>query len=202
MLTSMWICYDLFWGRIQLRRAPLVVSTALMLVFTGLAGCRGSAIIDEGTATLELRSPSFQGGEMPKKCTCDGGESSPALAWAAPPPGTQSVALIAVDRDSPLNYSFVHWVLYNLPADKRELSEGLPKQEQLPDGSRQGQNDFDKSGYGGPCPLGKSAHRYAFALYAVDTKLNLPAAATRKQVESALRGHILAHSELVGRYQH
>jgi Raf kinase inhibitor-like YbhB/YbcL family protein len=94
----------------------------------------------------------------------------------------------------------VHWVLYDLPAEKRELPEGLPKQEQLPDGSRQGQNDYDKIGYVGPCPPAGS-HRYVFALYALDSRLNLPAGATRKQVESALKGHILAHGELIGRYR-
>jgi Raf kinase inhibitor-like YbhB/YbcL family protein len=93
-------------------------------------------------------------------------------------------------------------VLYDLPAEKRELPEGLPNQAQLPDGSRQGQNDFDKTGYGGPCPPGKSAHRYVFALYALDSRLNLPIGATRKQVEKAMKGHVLAYGELIGRYQH
>jgi Raf kinase inhibitor-like YbhB/YbcL family protein len=168
----------------------------------GLVGCRGSATLGEGTPTLQLTSSSFQGGEIPKQFTCDGTESSPELAWIAPPAGTQSFALTAVDRDSPLNFAFVHWVLYDLPAEKRELPEGLPKQAQLPDGSRQGQNDDDKTGYMGPCPPGKAAHRYVFALYALDSRLNLPAGATRKQVEKALKGHILAHGELIGRYQH
>jgi Raf kinase inhibitor-like YbhB/YbcL family protein len=78
----------------------------------------------------------------------------------------------------------------------------LPKLEQLPDGSRQGQNDFDKPGYGGPCPPGKSPHRYVFALYALDSRLNLPAGATRREVEDAMRGHILAHGEMIVRYHH
>jgi Raf kinase inhibitor-like YbhB/YbcL family protein len=78
--------------------------------------------------------------------------------------------------------------------------QGLPKQEQLPDGSRQGQNDYDKIGYVGPCPPA-GTHRYVFALYALDSRLNLPAGATRKQVENALKGHILAHGELIGRYR-
>lgn len=173
----------------------------LMLVLAGLAGCRGSASLGEGTSTLELTSSSFRGGEIPKQFTCDGTGASPELAWAAPPAATQSFALIVVDRDSPLNFSFVHWVLYDLPAEKRELPEGLPKQAQLPDGSRQGQNDFDKTGYVGPCPPGKSWHRYVFALYAVDSRLNLPAGATRRQVENALKGHILGRGELIGRYQ-
>jgi hypothetical protein len=157
--------------------------------------------IAKGKATLNLTSSSFQAGEIPKKFTCDDAETSPALAWTAPPAGTQSLALIVVDRDAPFG-SFVHWVLYDMPAGKRELPEGLPKLEQLPDGSRQGQNDFDKPGYGGPCPPGKSPHRYVFALYALDSRLNLPAGATRREVEDAMRGHILAHGEMIVRYHH
>ncbi len=172
----------------------------LVLVLGGLAGCRGSATMGEGKPTLALTSTSFRGGEIPTQFTCDGADTSPELAWAAPPAGTQSIALIVVDRDAPLG-SFVHWVLYDLPADKRELTEGLPKQAQLPDGSRQGLNDFDKTGYGGPCPPGKSGHRYVFALYAIDSRLNLPVGSTRREVENALKGHILAHGELIARYQ-
>ena len=137
---------------------------------------------------------------MQKKFTCDGQGDSPELAWDAPPAATRSFALIVVDRDSPLDYSFVHWVLYDLPAETRELPEGLPKQAQLPDGSRQGQNDYDKIGYAAPCPP-RGSHRYVFALYALDSSLNLPPGATRKQVENALKGHILALGELTGRYK-
>jgi Raf kinase inhibitor-like YbhB/YbcL family protein len=183
----------------EARRA---LQAGLILVLGGLAGCRGSATLGQGPPTLALTSTSFQGGEFLKQFTCDGTESSPELAWAAPPAATRTFALIVVDRDSPLNFAFVHWVLYDLPAGKRELPEDLPKQAQLPDGSRQGQNDDDKTGYVGPCPPGKSPHRYVFELYAADTKLNLPAGATRKQVESALKGHILAYGELIARYQH
>jgi Raf kinase inhibitor-like YbhB/YbcL family protein len=181
------------------RRALLV---GLGLLLAGLTGCRGSATLGQGQPTLSLTSTSFQGGEFLKQFTCDGAGSSPQFAWAAPPAATRSFVLIAVDRDSPLNFAFVHWVLYDLPGEKRELPEELPKQALLPDGSRQGQNDDDKIGYLGPCPPGKSAHRYGFELYAADTKLNLPAGASRKQVENALKGHILAYGELIGRYQH
>jgi Raf kinase inhibitor-like YbhB/YbcL family protein len=99
-------------------------------------------------------------------------------------------------------FKFVHWIVYDLPAEAREIPEDLPKQEQLPDGSRQGRTDFDKIGYGGPCPPGHSAHRYAFMLYALDSKLGLAAGAKKKQVEKAMKGHILAQGELIGRYKH
>jgi Raf kinase inhibitor-like YbhB/YbcL family protein len=186
--------------RTWLRQQFVGVSLGLALVLVGLAGCRGWAPLGEGKPQLELTSASFVGGEIGKKFTCDGGESSPELAWTAPPAATRSFALIAVDRDSPLGYSFVHWVLYDLPAEKRELAEGLSKQEQLPDGSRQGQNDFDKIGYAGPCPP-SGEHRYVFALYALDAELNLPTGATRKQVENALKTHIVARGLLTGRYR-
>jgi Raf kinase inhibitor-like YbhB/YbcL family protein len=185
----------------RLRKALVGVAVGFVLVLAGLAGCRGWVPLGEGKPTLELTSSSFRQGEIEKKFTCDGADTSPELAWAAPPVTTQSFALIVVDRDSLFGFSFVHWVLYDLPAEKRELPEGLPKQEQLPDGSRQGQNDFDKTGYVGPCPPGTSAHRYVFALYALDARLNLPAEATRRQVENALKGHILARGELIGRYR-
>jgi Raf kinase inhibitor-like YbhB/YbcL family protein len=179
----------------------LSVAGSLMLVLAGLAGCRGSAPIGLDKPKLALTSSSVQGGEMQKKCTCDGVEASPELEWGAPPAATQSFALIAFDRDSPFGYSFVHWVLYDVPSQTRKLPEGMPKQPQLPDGSRQGPNDFDKPGYAGPCPPGKSAHRYDFVLYALDSKLNLPSGATRKQVENALKEHVLARGELIGRYR-
>lgn len=172
----------------------------LTLAFSVLVACGGSATPGQDKPKLELTSSSFTAGQIPAKFTCDGSDTSPALAWGAPPAMTQSFALIVIDRDAPIG-EFVHWVAYNLPAEKWNLSEGLPKQEQLPDGTRQGMNDFDKVGYGGPCPPGKSPHRYVFELYALDTKLNLPGGATREQVEKALKGHILARGELTGRYQ-
>lgn len=190
-----------FYSKNRLRVTLFTGAAGFGLVLGALVGCRGSATLGDGTPTLNLTSSSFQGGEIRKQFTCDGVESSPELAWSAPPEGTQSFALIVVDRDSSFGYSFVHWVLYDLSAEKRELPEGLPKQEQLPDGTRQGLNGYDKTGYGGPCPPGSSAHRYVFALYALDSRLNLPAGATRKQVENGLKGHILAHGEVIGRYK-
>ena len=153
---------------------------------------------------MELRSPSFSRDIIPDAySSCNGQkDASPALSWSVPPEHTQSFALIVIDKDSPLGWNFVHWVFYDLPADKRELPEAIAKQEQLPDGSRQGRNGFDKIGYVGPCPPGHSPHRYAFTLYALDTKLNLPAGASKKKVMNAIKGHILASGELVGKFQH
>jgi Raf kinase inhibitor-like YbhB/YbcL family protein len=186
------------------RQICVVASVAgLALLLAGAAGCSKPATLAEGKPELRLTSSSFQQGKITKKFTCDGADVSPELAWAAPPLGTESFALIAMDRDtlfsSLTHWMFTHWVLYDIPPQQRELFEEVPKQVQLPDGSRQGQNDFDKAGYAGPCPHWTS-HRYVFRLYALDSKLNLPAGATAKQVGSALQGHILAQGELVGFY--
>lgn len=153
--------------------------------------------------TLELRSASFSGDTIPNAySSCDGQRNvSPQLSWSVPPEDTQSFALVVIDRDSPLGWNFVHWVLYDLPADKRELPEAIVKQEQLPDGSRQGRNGYDKTGYVGPCPPGHSPHRYVFTLFALDTKLNLPSGASKKQLMKAIKGHVLASGELIGKFQ-
>lgn len=150
--------------------------------------------------TLKLTSSAFEpGATIPKKFTCDGPDVSPALNWSDPPAGTQSFALIADDPDAPVG-TWVHWVLYDLPADARSLAENVPKQEQLPSGARQGRNDFRKIGYGGPCPPPGKPHRYFFKLYALDAKLNLKAGAAKAEVEKAMQEHILAQGELMGRY--
>ena len=138
-------------------------------------------------------------GTIPKKFTCDGPDVSPPLAWGGAPPGTQSFALIMDDPDAPVG-TWVHWVLYDLPANTKELAEGVAKQEQLSNGARQGRNDFRKIGYGGPCPPPGKPHRYFFKLYALDKKLDLKAGASKAEAESAMKGHILAQAELMGRY--
>jgi Raf kinase inhibitor-like YbhB/YbcL family protein len=103
------------------------------------------------------------------------------------------------DPDAPVG-TWVHWVLYDLPPEARELPESVAKQEQLSSGARQGRNDFGKIGYGGPCPPPGKPHRYFFKLYALDSKLNLKSGATKADAERAMRGRILAQSELIGRY--
>jgi Raf kinase inhibitor-like YbhB/YbcL family protein len=150
---------------------------------------------------MNLTSTSFQAGsQIPAKFTCSGAGISPQLAWSAPPAGTVSFALIVTDPDAP-GQTFVHWVLYGLPAETRALPEALPGIGQLADGGRQGRNDFGDLGYGGPCPPPGSPHHYVFTLYALDAKLNLPVGATRAQVEAAMQGHILASGELIGVYR-
>ncbi len=174
--------------------------TALLVVLV-LASCHGaSTTVDVGRSTsMNMISPSFRDGQIPKDFTCDGANKSPQLKWSEPPASAKSLALIVSDPDAPIG-TFVHWVLYNVPAGKRELDEAVPTKGELADGSRQGQNDFGQTGYGGPCPPRGSTHRYFFELYALDAPLKLPAEATRKQLEHAMQGHILARGELIARY--
>ena len=150
---------------------------------------------------FELKSAAFSaGGDIPKRFTCDGPDVSPALTWTDPPAGMGSISLIMDDHDAPAG-TWVHWVLYDLPASARELAENVPKDRELKNGARQGRNDFGKIGYGGPCPPPGKPHRYFFKLYALDTKTGLEAGATKAELERAMRGHILAQAELIGRYK-
>ena len=149
---------------------------------------------------INLSSTAFQEGEtIPKQYTGDGKDVSPPLTWADPPDGTKSFVLICDDPDAPRG-TWTHWVLYNLPADQRKLDEGAPADESLPNGAKQGKNDFGKLGYGGPAPPRGKPHRYFFRLYALDTTLDLPAGATRDKVVAAAKGHVLVDGQLMGHY--
>jgi Raf kinase inhibitor-like YbhB/YbcL family protein len=149
---------------------------------------------------ITLTSTAFGEGEtIPKTYTADGTNVSPPLQWGDPPAGTQSFALIADDPDAPRG-TWVHWVLFDLPAGERGLGEGTPAAESLPGGARQGKNDFGKLGYGGPSPPPGKPHRYFFKLYALDKPLSLSPGATKAQVEGAMKGHVLAEGRLMGKY--
>ena len=151
--------------------------------------------------SFKLSSTLFvPGGMIPKQFTCEGTDLSPALEWSGAPENTKSFSLIADDPDAPVG-TWVHWVLYDMPADAKQLGEGVPRDEVLSNGARQGKNDFRRIGYGGPCPPPGPAHRYFFKLYALDALLNLKAGASKADVEKAMAGHILAQATLMGRYQ-
>jgi len=148
---------------------------------------------------MEIKSSVFdEGGMIPKRYTCDDADISPPLSWTGAPEGTKSFALISDDPDAPVG-TWVHWVIFNMPANVSELPEMVPPSKSLPDGTKQGTNDFRKIGYGGPCPPG-GTHRYYFKLYALDTELNLDAGATKADLTGAMQGHILAECHLMGRY--
>ena len=154
--------------------------------------------------TLTLTSPAFtHNGSMPARLTCDGRDQSPELHWSGLPAETKSLALIVDDPDAPdpaaPRMTWVHWVLYNIPPTATGLAEAVAPDD-LPAGTRQGLNDWGRTGYGGPCPpIGR--HRYFHKLYALDTVLPDLGKSAKAALEQAMRGHVLASTELVGTYQ-
>ncbi len=180
------------------RRAPVVLLLPLLVMLAVVAprGARG-----QKASKIELKTTSFTpGGFIPKRFTCEAEDVSPALAWTDPPAGTPSFSIIEDDPDAPSG-TFVHWLVYDLPAANRKLPEALSGNDQMAGGGRQGTNDFSRTGYSGPCPPPGRPHRYFIRLYALDTKLNLRPAASRRELDSAMQGHILAQAELMGRFR-
>ncbi len=151
---------------------------------------------------LAITSTAFgHGGAIPAAHTCEGKDVSPALAFAGVPSGAKSLALIVDDPDAPdpkaPRMTWVHWVLHDLPPSATGLGEAV---KQLPQGTREGLNDWKRTGYGGPCPpIGR--HRYFFKLYVLDVVLGDLGTPTKAKLEAAMKGHILAQAELVGTYQ-
>ncbi|MGD2124588.1 MAG: YbhB/YbcL family Raf kinase inhibitor-like protein [Desulfobacteraceae bacterium] len=149
---------------------------------------------------ITVTCAAFKEGEMiPRQYTCDGKDISPPLSWSAVPEGTQSLALICDDPDAPMG-TWVHWVLFNLPANIDSLPEEVPASRTLDSGAKHGKNDFRRFGYGGPCPPG-GTHRYYFKLYALDTMLDLDPGLTKAELLKAMEGHVLAEGQLMGCYR-
>jgi Raf kinase inhibitor-like YbhB/YbcL family protein len=175
------------------RRLMFVV--ALLLLRPAVGG---------GEMTLSIASTAFApAGEIPARFTCEGADVSPALAWSGVPAGTQSFALIVDDPDAPdpaaPKMTWVHWVLYDLPATAAGLPESVAPSA-LPAGTREGLNDWQRTGWGGPCPpIGR--HRYFFKLYALDAALGDLGRPDKAALERAMTGHVLARAELVGTYE-
>jgi Raf kinase inhibitor-like YbhB/YbcL family protein len=146
-----------------------------------------------GGARMKITSPTFQeGGNIPSKFTCDGGETSPPLQIAEIPSGAKSLALVVDDPDAPGGL-FTHWIVWNISPQTNTIAEGS-----APKGVH-GTNDFGKSGYGGPCPP-SGTHRYYFKIFALDRELDLPPGTKRSQLDAAMKGHVVAQGELMGRY--
>ena len=150
--------------------------------------------------SIQITSPVFiEGNPIPRKYTCDAEDASPPLAWSGVPAGAKSLALIVDDPDAPVG-TWVHWVFYNLPPTLTELKEAIAKTPTVEGLGVQGNNDFRKTGYGGPCPPRGKPHRYFFKLYALDTSLSLQPSASKADLEKAMRGHILAQGQFIGTY--
>ncbi len=172
-----------------------IVGMCILLI---LVGCNGqdASLASEGEndMTIQITSTVFtEGGKIPSLYSCDDQNVSPPLAWTGVPTNTVSLVLIMDDPDAPSG-TWVHWVLFNLPSNLTSLEQGKSG------GGKDGMNDFGKLDYGGPCPPRGSNHRYLIKLYALDSILDLKAGATKAQVESAMKGHILAQGQLMGRY--
>lgn len=186
-------------------RSILAVSILLALILA--AGCaqvepdeqERESPVQSGTISLE--SGAFSAGsEIPVQYTCDGADISPDLAWSGVPGEAESLVLVMDDPDATRG-TFTHWIVYNIAPEQSRLPQDVPDSDPLPDGSRQGINDFGKTGYGGPCPPKGSEHRYRFRIYAVDTIFDLSGKVDRPVLEDALAGHISAQGELAGTYQ-
>ncbi len=185
-------------------RLPPGLLVALLLIFTASAAC--SSVKDSaspgsspgpteegGKMSMQIQSSAFANGEkIPQKYTCDGENVSPPLAWSGTPQDTRSLVLIVDDPDAPSG-TFVHWLSYEIPAETTQIPEGGQA-------GIQGQNSFRKEGYGGPCPPKGPAHRYFFKIFALDSHLDLKSGATMKEVESAMRAHVLAQGQMIGLY--
>ena len=169
---------------------------AIILIFT--IGC-SQKIEEQKTikdiqevVSMKLTSPAFKNnGMIPSEYTCDGDDVSPELIIESAPRNAKSLALIADDPDAPVG-TWVHWVVWNIPVNTKTIPKGGTA-------GIEGITDFRKSGYGGPCPP-SGTHRYFFKLYALDTELNLPKSATKKELEKAMQGHVIEKAELIGKY--
>jgi Raf kinase inhibitor-like YbhB/YbcL family protein len=183
---------------------PIAFIRLVLFVLGGFFMTAALSYDGDRTMALILKSPDFtHNGEIPKIFTCDGDDISPTLSWSGLPPKAKSLALIVDDPDAPdpanPKMTWVHWLLYNIPATVAELPKGIAASA-LPTHTLQGKNDWNRTGYGGPCPpIGK--HRYFHKLYVLDIELPDLRLPTKAQLEQAMAGHIIERTELIGTYQ-
>ena len=170
-----------------------------------LGACSPKEIHQAVTGSLQVSSTSITAGAIANDCGCNGAGASPQISWSDPPPGTKSFALIMDDRDATTGHLhrhyFVHWLAFDLPPDARELGAGLPTQS-LPGKTQPGTNDVGKPDYAGLCPDAGTTHHYAITVYALDTRLALPAATKAYALLTAIDGHVLARGQILGTYTH
>jgi Raf kinase inhibitor-like YbhB/YbcL family protein len=160
-------------------------------------GLKMANFLHTGVMIMQLMSPAFQHmGKIPSTYTCDGKDYSPPLKWTGAPKGTQSFVLIVDDPDAPVGF-WDHWLLFNIPASTSELLENT---KNLPEGTKAGANSWKRNDYGGPCPPDME-HQYRFRLYAIDIILDLNIGATKNEIRTAMKGHILAEATLLGNYE-
>jgi len=195
---------------------PFLLAMMISIFPAGLSGSNGTPSRppgpssgnvkgDAGMTTITVTSTVISNGQpIPVKYTGDGEDISPPLKWSGEPGATREFVLICDDPDAPVTDPWVHWVVYNIPFTQRSMPEGKPGRSlpDFPPGMKEGKNSFGKTTYGGPSPPpGHGVHRYFFKIFALDSKIDLPAGATKNQVLTAMEGHILAKGELVGTYE-
>jgi Raf kinase inhibitor-like YbhB/YbcL family protein len=175
---------------------PWIIVIMCFTLFPGLY----HRAFSEGGGEMQMTSSAFTEGNMiPAKYTCDGQDMSPPLEWRDVPAGTKSFGLISDDPDAPMG-TWVHWVAFNIPPNVTKLDENVRPDKEFRNGMRQGSNDWPKIGYGGPCPP-SGTHRYYFKLYALDALLDIPSGTTKTRLLQAMKGHILAEAQLMGKYK-
>ncbi len=175
----------------------LGLSIIVLMIF--ISGCtsQNSNQTTGNSGNFQIKSSVFvQDGQIPQKYTSKGENVSPPLSWASAPANTKTFAIICEDLDAGM---FTHWVIFNIPGNVNQLSEGITNQGTLNNGAKQGINDFNKIGYSGPAPP-SGTHRYAFKIYALDTELGLGVDATKDQLNNAVQGHILGQAQITGKY--
>lgn len=183
----------------------LLLMPLLMFAISSNVACqdrqqRTGDTASQSTSAMKIQSSAFAAGAaIPSKYTCSGENVSPPLAWSGVPEKAKSLVLIVHDPDAPSG-DYTHWLLYAMPGGTSQLAENVAKEQEIAGLGRQGTNDFRKIGYGGPCPPPGKPHRYLFHLYALDVQPDLAAGARRAEVESAIRGHVVAEGELMGTF--
>jgi Raf kinase inhibitor-like YbhB/YbcL family protein len=179
----------------------VLMRTAFLLTLLALVMSASTLVLSQSKSIeIKLTSKSFDdNGIIPSQHTCEGKNQSPQLSWSNLPKGTKTVAIICDDPDAPRKEPWVHWVIYNISIEDNELPENLGPFPAFPNGAYQGLNDYDKLGWGGPCPP-KGTHRYFFRIYALDCVLEVETGLKKAQLLKAMEGHILGKGQLIGKY--
>lgn len=177
-----------------------LILTGIIFAFliTGSSNANGGMLM-----SFLINSADFKDGEtIPRKISCDGDDLSPELSWSAPPAGTKSFAMLVEDPDAPSG-TFIHWIIYDIPADWNGLRRGMTSKDGAEQGIKQGVTDFGNTGWGGPCPpRGHGKHRYIFTLKALDiSTLGLPNGVKKSAFDKALKGHMLGETKITGVYE-
>jgi hypothetical protein len=171
---------------------------SLIIILILVSSCKSNLNVKGGK--MEIKSSAFsEGSIIPKKYTCDGLNINPPLEFSNIPNNTKSIALICDDPDAPMG-TWIHWVLFDLPSNIKNLNENIPRDKVLSNGAKQGINSGKRIGYDGPCPP-SGTHRYYFKVYALDAKLNLEPGINKEELLKAMEGHILAQGQLMGKYK-